>query len=305
MWRSFIAMVIAALLLAGCTSKPGNQSAPKANTAAPKASAAARKPPLSVKIRSVQPTPRMNASSNRSVSSTKTPDLAGGPEKSVRAPHPMSLADLHDKYRSTFILNGTPSRRQVALTFDDAPDDRFTPQILDVLKREGVKATFFVVGARAEAHPDIVRRMVREGHVIGNHSYNHANLPKLGDAEFRDQVKRTDRIIRSFTGYSPTFLRPPYGNINENQILWLASEHKKIINWNVDSLDWKSLSAKQVETNVLSHVHPGSIVLQHSAGGTGEDLSGTVEALPGIIRKLRSDGVRLVTVPELLDIPKG
>src|SRR5690606_230382 len=122
--------------------------------------------------------------------------------------------DLRDKYKSTFLLRGSTSKREVALTFDDAPDDYFTPQILDVLKNEGVQATFFVVGNRIEAHPEIVRRMVNEGHVLGNHSYNHANLPKLSDSNFRNQILITDRLIEAITGYKPTFVRPPYGNIS-------------------------------------------------------------------------------------------
>jgi peptidoglycan/xylan/chitin deacetylase (PgdA/CDA1 family) len=234
-----------------------------------------------------------------------TPDLEDGAEYLVRQPHPLSLADLHSKYHSTFFLNGDPSKREVALTFDDAPDANFSPQVLDVLKGVGVKATFFVVGNRAEAHPDIMKRIVAEGHAIGNHSYSHANLPKLTDAEFRSQIEKTDTIIRRFTGYTSDIVRPPYGNINEPQIQWLGSQQKKIISWNVDSLDWKGLNAEQVITNVLGHVHPGSIILQHAAGGTNEDLSGTVKALPKIINQLQADGVKLVTVPELFNIPIG
>jgi peptidoglycan/xylan/chitin deacetylase (PgdA/CDA1 family) len=239
------------------------------------------------------------------VQSTSTPDLLDGPEDAVRTPEPLSLADLRAKYKSTFLFNGPISKHEIALTFDDAPDDHFTPQILDVLKQEGVRATFFVVGNRVEAHPDIVQRMVDEGHVIGNHSYNHANLPKLSDVEFRNQILKTDRLIEEITGYKPTFFRPPYGNINEDQLLWLASQHKVIVNWNVDSLDWRGLMSEQVVTNVLTHIRPGSIILQHSGGGAGEDLSGTVQALPEIIRRLRSDGVELVTIPRLLDLPNG
>lgn len=240
-----------------------------------------------------------------SINNSRTPDLLDGPEGTTRSPAPLSLADLHAKYKTIFLLNGPSSKREVALTFDDAPDERFTPQVLDVLKSEGVKATFFVVGNRVEAYPEIVKRMIDEGHVVGNHSYSHANLPKLSDADFRDQIMRTDQVIQSISGYNPTFIRPPYGNISENQILWLASQHKVIVNWNVDSLDWKGLNAEQVKTNVLAHVHPGSIVLQHAAGGIGEDLSGSVQALPDIIKTLRNDGVKLVTVPELLNLLEG
>lgn len=237
-------------------------------------------------------------------SQSSTPDLADGSEQQIREPHPLSLADLRSKYPTTFLLDGPAAKREIALTFDDAPDDHFTPQILDVLKQEGVKATFFVVGNRVEAHPDIVQRIVQEGHILGNHSYSHANLPKLSDAEFREEITKTDELIRKFAGYTPTLVRPPYGNVSEAQIQWLASQHKKIIYWNVDSLDWKNLDAEQVRTNVLAHVHPGSIILQHAAGGTGEDLTGTVQALPAIIHKLREDGVKLVTIPELLSLPK-
>jgi len=249
-----------------------------------------------------QSTPRSLSEQTKIRVESLTPDLVDGSEQNIRKPHPLSLADLRNKYRSTFLLNGPSTKREIALTFDDAPDVNFTPQILDVLKSKGVKATFFVVGNRVKAHPDIVERMVKEGHTLGNHSYNHANLPKLTDAEFRDQITKTDELIRQFTGFTPNIVRPPYGNISEGQIQWLASQHKKIVNWNVDSLDWKGLSAEQVQTNVLAHVHPGSIILQHAAGGTGEDLSGTVLALPKIIDELRNDGVRLVTVAELLDL---
>lgn len=242
---------------------------------------------------------------NNSIKTSQTPDLLEGPEGAIRNPHPLSLADLRTKYTSTFLLSGPSSKREVAFTFDDAPDDKFTPQVLDVLKSEGVKATFFLIGNRVEAHPEIVQRMIDEGHVVGNHSYNHANLPKLSDAEFQNQVVKTDHIIRSISGYTPNFIRPPYGNIGESQIQWLASQHKTIVNWNVDSLDWKGLNAEQVKTNVLAHVHPGSIILQHAAGGNGEDLTGSVQALPDIIKKLRNDGVKLVTIPELLNLPAG
>jgi peptidoglycan/xylan/chitin deacetylase (PgdA/CDA1 family) len=252
--------------------------------------------------------PDMNGQSAGNVriqSLPQTPNLASGPEKQTRSPQPLTLAELHQKYRSTFLFNGSPSKRQAALTFDDVPDTEFTPQVLDVLKKYGVKATFFVIGNRAEAHPEIVKRILQEGHVIGNHSYDHPNLPKLSDNAFRDQVLKTESILTGIAGYTPRLFRPPYGNMNESQIQWLASQHFYIINWNVDSLDWEGLNAKQVISNVLGHVGPGSVILQHGAGGHGEDLSGTIQALPGIIENLQSKNIQLVTIPELFDIPKS
>ena len=232
-----------------------------------------------------------------------TPDLKGGPERLVREPHPLSLSDLRKKYSGTFLLNGDRTKREVALTFDDGPDNKFTPQVLDALKKAGVKATFCVVGNRVKAHPEIMKRIIKEGHAIANHSYSHPNFPKLKIEEFRNQITNTDKIIHKVTGYKTSIVRPPYGSINEEEIKWLAHEKKKIVNWDVDSLDWKGLSAEEVSTNILAQVKPGSIILQHSAGGEGEDLSGTVKALPEIISKLKDDGVKFVTVPDMLGIP--
>lgn len=290
MKKLWIVLSLFAILFTGCTSATSNESLPRDG-----------KTPSPDK----QMKPHAVPKPDKQKPISRTPDLQDGPESQIRKPHPMTLSDLQKKYRSTFLLNGSSAKREIALTFDDAPDDYFTPQVLDILKKEGVRATFFVVGNRVQAHPEIVRRMVQEGHVIGNHSWNHPNLPKLRDAEFRSQILKTDQQILSIAGYLPTFVRPPYGNISENQILWLASQHKVIVNWDVDSLDWKGLDAEEVKTNVLAHVHPGAIILQHSAGGKGQDLSGTVEALPDIIRTIRSDGVKLVTIPELLDMQQG
>jgi peptidoglycan-N-acetylglucosamine deacetylase len=232
-----------------------------------------------------------------------TPSLLDGYEDVYREPHPLTLTDLRRKYPSTLIMSGVGDKRQVALTFDDAPDNIYTPRVLDVLKKEGVKATFFCVGNRIEAHPDVVRRMVAEGHVLGNHSYSHPNLPKLTDAKFREEIRKTDQLIMKYAGYAPSFVRPPYGNISEGQIQWLASQHRKVVNWNIDSLDWKGLSRDQVAVNVLSNIKPNAIILQHSGIGAGGNLDGTVEALPEIIAKLKKDNVKFVTVPGMIGIP--
>jgi peptidoglycan/xylan/chitin deacetylase (PgdA/CDA1 family) len=234
--------------------------------------------------------------------SVPTPSLQEGKEDKERVNTPLTLADLHQKYRSTFLFNGPQNVRQAALTFDDVPDTIFTNQILDVLKQYGVKATFFVVGNRAEAHPEVIRRIVKDGHELGNHSYSHPNLAKTDAAKFHDEVLNTEQILTNITGYKHKLFRPPYGNVTEPQILWLASQQYHIINWNVDSLDWKGLNAEQVTANVLGHVVPGAVILQHGAGGEGEDLTGTVQALPGIIEKLQASNIQLVTVPELFKI---
>lgn len=237
------------------------------------------------------------------VATKEAPSFVDGNEIDVRKPKPLTLSELRRKYRSHFIMQGPSDQRKVALTFDDAPDNHFTLQVLDVLRQYGVKATFFVVGNRAEKYPDILKRILDEGHIIGNHSYDHANLPKLSDEAFHNEINRTQDILRAATGHTVTFIRPPYGNINEEQIKWLASQGMLIVNWNVDSLDWKGLTAEQIEANVMSHLTPGAIVLQHAAGGKDHDLSGTVKALPLIIEELNRQGIEMVTLDKLLDKP--
>ncbi|WP_127547726.1 MULTISPECIES: polysaccharide deacetylase family protein [Paenibacillus] len=216
----------------------------------------------------------------------------------------LTLGQLRQKYADTFKTNG-PSTKKVALTFDDIPDPRFTPQVLDVLKKYNVRATFFIVGSRAEKHPDLVKRIVKEGHMVGNHSYNHPEFSKLSMNAFRKQILHTGDIIRRLAGYTPKMIRPPYGDINEEQLRWAAKQHYSIVNWNVDSLDWKGLSKEQVKDNILSAVKPGSIVLQHAGGGVGSNLNGTIEALPEIIEELRNRGYELVTLDEMLGLPKA
>lgn len=217
----------------------------------------------------------------------------------------LSIAELRHKYPTIFRIKGSAQSRKVALTFDDVPDGHFTPKVLDVLRKNGVKATFFLVGSRAEKHPDVVRRIVREGHVIGNHTYNHPLLTKISKEKFIKQVVSTEQIINDIAGYKPKFLRPPYGEINEQQLRWAGAHGYVVVNWNVDSLDWKGLDAKEVYNNILSTVRAGAIVLQHGGGNVDGNLDGTLEALPDIIETLQKRNYQIVTLPELLHTSKN
>lgn len=239
--------------------------------------------------------------SSRDVSSPPSESVSGSDSAEEEQ---LTLGQLRQKYADTFKTNG-PSTKKVALTFDDVPDPRFTPQVLDVLKKYNVRATFFIVGSRAEKHPDLVKRIVKEGHMVGNHSYNHPEFSKLSMNAFRKQILHTGDIIQRLAGYTPKMIRPPYGDINEEQLRWAAKQHYSIVNWNVDSLDWKGLSKEQVKDNILSAVKPGSIVLQHAGGGVGSNLNGTIKALPEIIEELRNRGYELVTLDEMLGLPKA
>lgn len=213
----------------------------------------------------------------------------------------MSWVTLHRQYPSSFLLNGPRNRKQIALTFDDAPDPRFTPQILDVLARYGVCATFFVVGERAAKHPELLRRIVKEGHIVGNHSYNHPVFSKLPISKFQSQIWQTDEVIKRIAGISPLLIRPPYGELLPQQIRWGKGTGFTIVNWDVDSEDWrKNPSSSKVLANIRKTLQPGSIVLQHAGGGEGQSLIGTIDALPVLIEQLQGKGYDIVTVPELL-----
>jgi peptidoglycan/xylan/chitin deacetylase (PgdA/CDA1 family) len=214
----------------------------------------------------------------------------------------LTLVQLRSKYPQFFRLNGSARENKIALTFDDGPDNKYTPQILDILHKNHVRATFFLVGIRAKTHPAIVKRIIHEGHAIGNHSYNHPNPAKLTEAQFEKQFVDTQAILRRIAGYEPRLIRTPYGAIQENQLRWAAKHGFIVVNWDIDTLDWKQLNSSQVLANTLSHTHRGAIILQHSAGGPTQDLSGTVKALPILIAELKRQGFEMVTVPQLLHI---
>lgn len=223
-------------------------------------------------------------------------------KKTVKAARDdMAWTKMQQRFPGAFVTNGPRDKKQVALTFDDAPDPRFTPAILDVLAKYDVCATFFVVGNRASKHPELVKRISREGHTIGNHSYNHAVMSLLSNDDFHRQITRTDIIVSRIIGYHPRFIRPPYGEMLPAQVAWTKRTGYIVVNWDVDSVDWKNNpSSNHILNNIKKNLQPGSIILQHAGGGEGQDLSGTVNALPRLISLLRQKGYDLVTLPELL-----
>lgn len=229
-------------------------------------------------------------------------DLAGGPESEKRGFPQREIVDLAYEYPKVFLRNGYREEKKVALSFDDGPDNIYTVQILDTLKEKDVQATFFIIGRRAEVFPEIINRMKVEGHVVGNHTWSHPDILKLSKDKILEELQKTDQIIKDLNCYYPKFFRAPYGSMDRETLELVVEEGYAIISWDVDSLDWKGLDAAEVKTNILENVLPGSIILQHSSGGVGEDLSGTVKALPEIIDVLKKDGYEFVTVDELLDI---
>jgi peptidoglycan-N-acetylglucosamine deacetylase len=183
----------------------------------------------------------------------------------------------------------------IALTFDDGPNEKLTPRLLDLLAQHHIHATFFVVGENAAQYPEILQRAVREGHEIGNHSWSHPNFAKMSEDAVRSQVKRTEDAIVSAIGARPTLLRPPYGSITTRQKHWLHDElGYEIILWAVDPLDWKNPGPSVVTNRILKETQPGSIVLAHDIHAQ------TIAAMPETLRELEEKGFKFVTVSELL-----
>ena len=189
---------------------------------------------------------------------------------------------------------GEEQKPKIALTFDDGPNIKYTPMLLDGLKERGIKATFFLVGQWIERYPDSVRQIVDAGHEIGNHSYSHVDFVGAGEEVIRQQMEKTDALIREVTGSDPVLARVPSGSYDSRVIRLLRQEGYEVIQWDVDSIDWKKPPAKEITERILTKVQNGSIVLFHSGAAT------TLEALPDVIAGLRAKGYCFTTVGDLL-----
>lgn len=198
---------------------------------------------------------------------------------------------------------GAPGESVISLTFDDGPHPVYTPQILDILARYGVKATFFELGREAEKHPEIVKRIVAEGHVIANHSYDHANLKNLSDERFIFEVDHTTDVLQSISGQHIDCLRPPYGASNPQLVGRLGDRALTSVLWTADSRDFEKPGAAAIAQNAIAHLQPGGIILFHDGGGVRDQ---TIAALPTIIEHIINAGYRIAPVcPPDLHIPVG
>ncbi|HJR27006.1 MAG TPA: polysaccharide deacetylase family protein, partial [Acidimicrobiales bacterium] len=181
----------------------------------------------------------------------------------------------------------------VALTFDDGPHPRYTPAILDVLARYGVQATFFALGREAERHPDLVQRIVAEGHAIANHTWDHPDLRTLDEQQFAHQVDHTNDVLHSISGHRPICARPPYGRSDPNVTSRLAARGLTNVVWSIDSRDFAKPGAGAIVDSALDGLHPGAIILLHDGGGNRDQ---TIEALPTIIERIQAAGHRIAPI---------
>jgi peptidoglycan-N-acetylglucosamine deacetylase len=196
-----------------------------------------------------------------------------------------------------FAAHGGRDRPEVALTFDDGPDPRFTGAILDILRDHAVPATFFCVGMNATAHPGLVERAVAAGHTVGNHTWSHPYLPELTRDEVLRQVDRTNAVLERVTGRVPVLVRPPYGARTAETVRWFAERAMTTVIWDVDPGDWARPGRDAIVAAVGAATRPGSVLLMHDGGG---DRSQTVAALPAVLAGLLDRGYRPVPVNRLL-----
>jgi len=194
--------------------------------------------------------------------------------------------------------HGSRDRRQIALTFDDGPDPARTPALLDALAELHVPATFFLLGSRVEESPELARRIAREGHELGNHTFHHPYLPLRRSRTVAGELATTDAAIARATGIVPALARPPYGGRSPANVRAFEKLGKRVVLWDVNSFDWKGAPAPDIASRVLARVRPGSIVLMHDARDGGEV---TVEAVRMLVPELRARGYELVTCSQMLE----
>jgi peptidoglycan-N-acetylglucosamine deacetylase len=183
----------------------------------------------------------------------------------------------------------------LALTFDDGPSSEYTPQILDILGRQQIKATFFIIGVHVAGKEALLRREYREGHEIGNHSWSHPDLSKLSAEDAESQIESTQRVIASAGVPAPKILRPPYGAVNDAV---MAHNNLTVVRWNTDPEDWLSKDPAKITQSLMAHVRPGSIILMHDIYPT------TVTALEPILQTLKQQ-YQFVTASQLLELSPG
>ncbi|MGA2362537.1 MAG: glycosyltransferase [Candidatus Aminicenantales bacterium] len=206
------------------------------------------------------------------------------------------------------VLTGGPKNGEkvIALTFDDGPNEPYTSEVLDILDHNGIKATFFVIGENAEAYPETIKEIVRDGHIVGNHTYSHSyRLPFEGIIGVKKDIDRTEKVIFGLTGLRTDLFRPPHGLRTPWFVKDLKELHYSVITWTDMTNDYNlKTPPDEIVRRIIAKARPGGIIDLHDGKDVihGIDRSNTVKALPVIIAELKDEGYRFVTLPELLHI---
>lgn len=230
-----------------------------------------------------------SSSSSSATSSSATPTQSSSSATSTNPSSSVTTGTNATTNTATGEMVDCKVKKCIALTYDDGPGP-YTNELLDILKAENVRATFFVVGGKLAENAEILKREVAQGNVVGNHSWSHPDLTKISTSKAKDQLDRTSAQIEKITGTRPTLLRPPYGAFSKSKT---PHQGMSFVLWNVDTEDWKNRNVKITTQRALAGAKRNSIILMHDIHYS------SVKATPGIIKELKKQGFTLVTVPEL------
>lgn len=210
----------------------------------------------------------------------------------------LGVALPHWRFFGPFICTGDNSKKQVALTFDDGPDARSTPALLEVLRAHEVEAAFFAIGKKVEAEPQLTNQILRAGHLLENHSFTHSYATNFySTAKLTTELARAQSTIEKLTGTTPRFFRPPVGLSNPNIFRAAAALRLKVIGWNIRSLDTRSTDPEQIVRRIERRLQPGAIILLHDGNIPADRLVATVKLL---LAKLREHGYEIVRLDRML-----
>lgn len=195
-------------------------------------------------------------------------------------------------------IAGTRTEHKVvALTFDHSWGNKFTPSILDTLKQNNIKVTFFIMGPWAKKFPEVAKQMVTDGHEIASHGYRHENYGDMTPEWVKEDIQKSHALIKEVTGVDVTLVRPPNGHYSQKSLKATDELGYKTIIWNVDSLDWKNPGRDVIVDRVMKRIKPGAIILMHASDTPVQ----TAEALPILLQKIKAEGYQIITVGELLN----
>jgi peptidoglycan/xylan/chitin deacetylase (PgdA/CDA1 family) len=211
-----------------------------------------------------------------------------------------AMAPTSQLYGSTLVR--AANSRQLALTFDDGPNDPHTLKLLEVLAQHGVRATFFMIGRYVQQRPQIAREVAQAGHAIGNHTFTHPNLIFCSDMQTRIQLAECNRAIEDVAGHTPKLFRPPFGGRRPSTLRIARELGLTPAMWNVTGWDWNAHSSETVERKVSKQIRGGDVVLLHDGSHRqlGWDRSCTVAATARLVARYKSEGYQFVTVSEIL-----